>query len=137
MQRNAFFLCYLIFFALNCKLYIYIFSIIKQNIILFSIFTNHSSSYNKGIIYYTVRWIGVTLIPCPKAKVISSSSLTLLSGKIIPLLSPLKSIPVFSPKANKSKYENNFYLPSICPNLTKPDIYFLWTLILFVQLVLF
>ena len=48
-------------------------------------------------------WIGVTLIPWPKAVVASSTLPTFDRGKMIPLPSPLKSTPVLAPKPNLSK----------------------------------
>ena len=66
--------------------------------------------------------MGVTLTPCPKAVVASSTFPTLSKGNIIPVDSPLKSIPVLLPKPNRSRYENNFSYPNICPNFTKPGL---------------
>ena len=45
---------------------------------------------------------------------------TLSNENIMPLPSPFKSIPVFSPNPNKSIYENNFSFPSLNPKETNP-----------------
>ena len=46
--------------------------------------------------------MAVTLTPWPKPVVASSKGPTLSNEKIIPLLSPFRSIPVFLPKPNLS-----------------------------------
>ena len=66
--------------------------------------------------------MGVTLTPCPNAVVASSRSWTLSNENIMPLPSPFKSIPVFSPNPNKSIYENNFSFPSLNPKETNPGL---------------
>lgn len=64
--------------------------------------------------------IGVTLIPCPNAVVASSSSLTFDNLNKIPVLSPFKSIPVFSPNPKSFMYLNNFSFPNFSPKFTNP-----------------
>lgn len=54
--------------------------------------------------------------------VASSRSFTLSRGKIIPFPSPFKSIPVFSPKPNKSRYENSLSFPRVRPSFTNPGL---------------
>lgn len=65
-------------------------------------------------------WIGVTDTPWPNAVVASSRSPTLSRLNIIPFPSPDKSMFVFSPNPNRSKYENKRSLPSFNPSCTNP-----------------
>lgn len=67
-------------------------------------------------------WIAVTLTPWPKAVVANSTGPTLSRENNIPLPSPFKSIPVFSPKPNFFIYSNNFSLPILLPNSTNPGL---------------
>src|SRR5699024_558807 len=66
--------------------------------------------------------IGVTDTPCPKDDV-PNSTFPISSGlNNIPLPSPCKSIPVFSPNPKSFIYVNNFSFPKFNPKLTKPGL---------------
>lgn len=69
-----------------------------------------------------ICWRAVTLTPWPKAVVASSTGPTLDNGKRIPLPSPFKSIPVFSPNPNLSIYWNKVSFPILLPSSTNPGL---------------
>ena len=66
--------------------------------------------------------IAVTLTPWPNAVVANSTGPTLSNLNKIPLPSPFKSIPVFSPKPKLSIYLNNVSFPILLPNSTNPGL---------------
>ena len=64
----------------------------------------------------------VTLTPWPKEVVANSTGPTLSRENNIPLLSPLRSTPVFLPNPKLFMYSNNVSLPILLPNSTKPGL---------------
>ena len=66
--------------------------------------------------------MAVTLTPCPKAVVASSTGPTLSSENKIPVASPFKSTPVFLPKPKFLIYLNKVSLPIRLPSSTNPGL---------------
>ena len=66
--------------------------------------------------------IAVTLTPWPKDVVASSTGPTLSNENNIPLLSPFKSMFVFSPNPKAFIYLNSLSFPNLLPNSTKPGL---------------
>lgn len=66
-------------------------------------------------------------MPCPKAVVANSTLPTLSKSNKIPLASPVKSMPVFSPKPKSLIYLNSFSFPKRKPKLTNPGLLYINT----------
>ena len=66
--------------------------------------------------------MAVTLTPCPKAVVASSTGPTLSNENRIPVASPFKSTPVFFPKPNFFIYLNKVSFPILLPSSTNPGL---------------